>query len=136
MQLGAKIGSNTSYLPAEAVASMPASYQLLRRGTFTFSRSTAAGRRLTSATVAPWERHRLGLMKNTDLPADIRERRRVFLAAQLARARAFAERLDFAGEAPPVGLKILQLVGVGTSVVDSAYYDGSNRRRLSSTRKT
>ena len=123
MQLGAKIGSNSSYLPAEAVASMPASYQLLPM--LDFHLFAFDGHRVSFevADIAQWERHRHGLMKNLDLSEDIRDRRRAFVAAQLARARAFAQRLEFTGEPPPAELKILQLVGSGHAVVDSAYYD-------------
>ena len=123
MQLGAKIGSNSSYLPAETVASMPASYQLLPM--LDFHLFAFDGRRVSFevADVAQWERHRHGLLKNIDLAEDIRDRRRAFLAAQLTRARAFAQRLEFTGDAPPAELQILQLVGSGNPVVDGAYYD-------------
>lgn len=123
MRLGAKIGSNTSYLPAEAVASMPASYQLLPM--LDFHLVTFDGRRTTFdlADVGQWERHRHGLLNSTSVAEDIRERRRAFVNAQLTRARAFAHRLEFARDPPPADLKILQLVGAGSPVVDSAYYD-------------
>ena len=125
MQTGGRIGSNVDYLPAEAVASMPASYQLLPMLDFHLYDHQG---HVTSFPIAEemfWERLNLGLLKNKKLDDEVRTRRQIFVAAQLARARALAGRLEFKGPPPPASLRLLQLVGSGRGVVDGAYFDAA-----------
>ena len=124
MQTGAKIGSNTSYLPAETVASLPASYQLLLGAGF----SPAHARGPAHFAGA---RHRRGVgateFRFTQRP---NARARPQSAAPGIYARAVGARAhhghggwSFAARPPPEHLKILQLVGRGRAVVDAAFYD-------------
>ncbi len=126
MQTGARIGSNHTYMPAETVASLPASYQLLPFRDFQLLdvKGRAIGFSLQDA--AAWKTYQLGLFRSQSPASSVQALRLKYVTEQLMRANEFSKDIQLpksSTPAPPKSMQVLQLVGSGHEVVDSAYWD-------------
>ncbi len=128
MQTGATIGGNHTFMPAETVASLPSSYQLLPFPDFHLLKMNGINTSLPLDDYQTWKKLQLGLFHNQTLPSQVQERRTDYVDHQLKRAVAFSHDIQLplnSASPPPKGLKVLQLVGSGHPVVDSAYWDST-----------
>lgn len=123
MNRGASFPMVGHLFPAEAVASFPAFYHTLPfRGARVLD-GAGNSSKIPLADVKFWQRHRLGLFANSNLPATILKNRLDFVTTQLQRGLKFVELLRFesAGALIPKELKVMNVVGSGSPTVDTAY---------------
>ena len=128
MQTGAVIGGNHTFMPAETVASLPASYQLLPFPDFHILKMNGDRTSFSLSDFQTWQKLQLGLFQAQRLAPVVQEHRKNYVDRQLKRAAAFSHDIQLplnAAVPPPRDLKILQLVSSGHPVVDSAYWDST-----------
>ena len=124
MSRGAVLSGNHTLFPFETVASYPATFQLTK---YEGAHLTAkGGETLPLALDNPeyWQTQEVGLFKNLNQTPEVREKRKQFMFTQIRRAALFSEkiRLDAGGlPPPPAKLKVMNVVGEGSLVVDSAF---------------
>jgi pimeloyl-ACP methyl ester carboxylesterase len=127
MQRGATLQGNRTYLPADALSSLPSSYQLLPFSGDHILDENGHPVSLSMTDAKTWESLHLGLLRRQELPPEVLAKRTTFLRNQLARARKFSEllKMENAATPPPPHLRILQLIGTGRPMVDAGYYKKS-----------
>ena len=128
MQTGATIGGNRTFMPAETVASLPSSYQLLPFPDFHLLKMNGDKTSLPLDDFQTWKSLQLGLFHAQTLSPQVQERRVDYVDHQLKRAAAFSRDIQLPHNLvapPPRSLKVLQLVGSGHPVVDSAFWDAT-----------
>jgi pimeloyl-ACP methyl ester carboxylesterase len=127
MQRGADFAWNHYLLPAEAVASFPASYALIPvESEFLDQNKKSRPGNLFSFEF--WEKHQLGLMHTFGLAENIAQARAEFTVEQLKMARQFLDKVNFVGAKTPApaGLRVMNVMGRGRDTVGRAYFDGAN----------
>ncbi len=130
MQRGAPaLGGNHSLLPAETVASFPASYQVMPIAMPEFIGTGGTQEILDLWEPTYWHEHHLGLLAATSqLPAEIVANREKFTKTQLVRAHKVAELLQLKAPSDQVSeaaknLKVLSVVGTGHPTLQTAFFD-------------
>ena len=125
MQRGAALAGNTSLLPKEAVASFPASYELLPFRRLQLLSYEGAKIPVSLRNPAYWRKHQISLLWNQNLPSDLLARRDAFTDEQVRSAAHFADLIHFEGGRAPESLRVMSLVGHGHKTVASAFYNES-----------
>lgn len=136
MQRGADFPWNRKLLPAETVASFPASYAVMPvSAVFKDLGQNPVPTNLSDFHF--WEKNKLGLLRSGDLPGNIRQARVKFTAEQLARAKKFADRINFVHETalPPASLNVTNVVGKDRDTVSSAFFDPASGELIFDTDK-
>lgn len=124
MEKGAHFPLNRDVLPAESVASFPASYHLLPTGSPSLLDMRGSSINQSLFIPAFWDQKMLGLLKSR-LPADVRTVRLKFVEEQLKRAYRFSELIQLGRTSTwpaPQGFQALNVVGVGRKTLDGAYW--------------
>ena len=130
MQRGAALAGNTSLLPKEAVASFPASYDLLP-----FRRAhliSYGGRQIPLSLSDPnyWRQHKLSLLWNQHLSPNLLARREAFTDQQVQNAARFSELIHFGGGHAPESLRVINLFGRDHQTVETAFYDDATNEYM------
>jgi pimeloyl-ACP methyl ester carboxylesterase len=129
MQKGAPLGGNRTLLPPEAVASFPASYQLMPLQNPHVLNLENQIQKLPLAEIETWQDRKLGLLRRQDLGEEVHGRRENFLRSQLARAQKFSDLLQLKDPSVPKPdhLKVMNVIGEGHLVAETALYDAEQK---------
>lgn len=127
MNRGVCFSGNCNLLPAETVASFPASYQLMNMRHAEQVDRSGTSRSLDLSDLDLWKSHQIGLFGG-NVPLNIMRKREEFTKTQLDRAKVFSKAMDLESptQAIPKTLASLNVVGVGRKTLRSAYLDGNN----------
>lgn len=122
MNRGADFSWNEKLLPAEAVASYPASYQLLPFSNAQVLDQAGKAKSLDISDPALWRSRNFGLYARKDLPPEVQTRRDKFVTAQIERAARFMKLINPEKPTPPpASLKVMNVVGAGMDTVTLAH---------------
>ena len=128
MQLGRRVGLNSTLLHQEAVASFPSSYYLLPASDDPVFLSVA-GATVPIGLYEPlhWKEYGWGLMKRSqELSTEVAANRLIYTATWLQRAKRFSERINAPALTPnPTPLPLLAVTGTGTETLAAALWVGT-----------
>ncbi len=118
-------------MPAEAMSTFPALFQLLPHGPGKFLDRQGRAHPLDLFGLEIWRENGFGLLRRQDLPESARAARDKFTQNWLARAKLWSERIQLAGGAPPPAhLRVLNVLGRGQETLDVGYYLSDTESRV------
>lgn len=117
-------------MPADAMASFPALFQLNPHAPGKFLKSDGSKIELDLWDLKVWEENGMGLLYRKDLPESVQQARRAFTEKWLRLAKLWSDKIQLAGSPPPPHLRVLNVLGRGQETLDVGYFVPESDRKV------